>query len=86
MIKHINIFSFPGAIDEIVNQIKGGRFHLKSTEQKAAAVKKPREEPPALKEMLNILSTLRRRPKAHKEPKEAKDTTDKAKWHTAKKK
>lgn len=57
-----------GAIDEIVNQIKGGRFHLKSTEQKE---RKPREEPAALKELLNILGTLKRRPKSQQKEKEA---------------
>ncbi|XP_041985297.1 shootin-1-like [Aricia agestis] len=45
-------------IDAIVDQIKGGKFQLKSTDQ---VVKKPKEEPEAVKEMLQILGTLRKR-------------------------
>ncbi|XP_026471315.1 shootin-1-like [Ctenocephalides felis] len=48
-----------GIIDAIVDQIKGGRFRLKSTDvQNKSKTKK--EEPAAVKEMLNILGTLRR--------------------------
>ncbi|XP_034256392.1 shootin-1 [Thrips palmi] len=50
-----------GAIDNIINEIKGGRFTLKATEQN---LQKEKKEPPAVTEMLNILGTLRRRPKA----------------------
>ncbi|XP_044743420.1 shootin-1 [Chrysoperla carnea] len=52
----------PAAIDSVINQIKGGRFTLKQTEK--VEQKKPREEPAAVKEMLNVLGTLRRRQKA----------------------
>ncbi|XP_075986837.1 uncharacterized protein LOC142983715 [Anticarsia gemmatalis] len=51
-----------GAIDAIVDQIKGGKFHLKSTEQKFTDKKtKTDEQPEAVKEMLAILGTLRKR-------------------------
>ncbi|CAB3232549.1 unnamed protein product [Arctia plantaginis] len=52
-----------GAIDAIVDQIKGGKFHLKSTEQKFTdkKTKKQDEQPEAVKEMLAILGTLRKR-------------------------
>lgn len=50
-----------GAIDNIINEIKGKRFTLKATEQN---LQKQKKEPPAVTEMLNILGTLRRRPKA----------------------
>lgn len=46
----------------MINQIKGGRFTLKQTEK--VEQKKPREEPAAVKEMLNVLGTLRRRQKS----------------------
>lgn len=59
-------FYITGAIDEIINQIKGGRFQLKSTEQKPLE-KKPKDEPVALRELRNILGTLKRRPKSSKE-------------------
>lgn len=48
------------AIDDLVNQIKGGKFSLKSTNKDN---KKEREEPEAVSEMLKILGTLRRCPK-----------------------
>ncbi|XP_069699421.1 shootin-1-like [Periplaneta americana] len=48
-----------GAIDDIINQIKGGKFTLKATEKQKEEKK---EEPPAaMQEMLNILGTLKRR-------------------------
>lgn len=50
-----------GAIDEIVNQIKGGKFQLKSTDQNFMERRPPKEEPEAVKEMLTILGTLRKR-------------------------
>ncbi|CAG9134803.1 unnamed protein product [Plutella xylostella] len=50
-----------GAIDAIVDQIKGGKFHLKSTDQNFLD-RRPREQPPeAVSEMLAILGTLRKR-------------------------
>ncbi|XP_048486533.1 shootin-1 isoform X1 [Plutella xylostella] len=50
-----------GAIDAIVDQIKGGKFHLKSTDQNFLE-RRPREQPPeAVSEMLAILGTLRKR-------------------------
>ncbi|XP_075221950.1 shootin-1-like isoform X2 [Lycorma delicatula] len=53
----------PGAaIDDIINQIKGGRFTLKATE-KQMKVAKTEEMPPAVQEMMTVLGTLRRRPK-----------------------
>ncbi|XP_038219723.1 shootin-1 [Zerene cesonia] len=49
-----------GAIDAIVDQIKGGKFHLKSTDR--TVEKKPADhQPEAVKEMLQILGTLRKR-------------------------
>ncbi|KAL0861170.1 hypothetical protein ABMA27_009653 [Loxostege sticticalis] len=49
-----------GAIDAIVDQIKGGKFQLKSREQNPEP--KPKDEQPgAVKEMLAILGTLRKR-------------------------
>lgn len=48
------------AIDDLVNQIKGGKFTLKSINKEN---KKEREEPEAVSEMLKILGTLRRCPK-----------------------
>lgn len=50
-----------GAIDEIIKQIKGGRFSLKATD-KETPVKK-QEAPPVVNEMMNVLGTLRRNPK-----------------------
>lgn len=50
-----------GAIDAIVDQIKGGKFHLKSTDQKFTEKKAKEEQPEAVKEMLAILGTLRKR-------------------------
>lgn len=50
-----------GAIDDIISQIKGGKFTLKATEKQKEEKK---EEPPAaVQEMLNILGTLKRRGK-----------------------
>jgi len=53
--------ALPGAaIDDIVNQIKGGKFTLKATEKR----RQKKEEPPAaVQEMLTILGTLKRRPR-----------------------
>ncbi|XP_049880636.1 shootin-1 [Pectinophora gossypiella] len=50
-----------GAIDAIVDQIKGGKFHLKSTDQNFLEKKPKEEQPEAVKEMLAILGTLRKR-------------------------
>ncbi|XP_026810994.1 shootin-1 isoform X2 [Rhopalosiphum maidis] len=50
-----------GAIDAIINQIKGGRFSLKATD-KETPVKK-QEPQPVVNEMMNVLGTLRRNPK-----------------------
>ncbi|PZC78227.1 hypothetical protein B5X24_HaOG202478 [Helicoverpa armigera] len=50
-----------GAIDAIVDQIKGGKFQLKSTEHKVSEKKVQEEQPEAVKEMLAILGTLRKR-------------------------
>lgn len=61
-----------GAIDNIINQIKGGRFTLKATEQNLQKEKKE-EPPPAVTEMLNILGTLRRRPRASAKPTEVSE-------------
>ncbi|KAF7987284.1 hypothetical protein HCN44_003046 [Aphidius gifuensis] len=53
------------AIDDIINQIKGGRFTLKQTDkQRDDEQRKKRESqttPPAVSEMLSILGTMRRR-------------------------
>ncbi|XP_011165562.1 shootin-1 [Solenopsis invicta] len=55
------------AIDDIINQIKGGRFTLKQTDKQREEERKRRQEaenkPPAVSEMLNILGTMRRRAK-----------------------
>lgn len=60
--KHADQNGGGGAIDAIVDQIKGGKFHLKSTEQKFTDKKtKQDEQPEAVKEMLAILGTLRKR-------------------------
>ncbi|KAJ2941634.1 hypothetical protein O0L34_g14690 [Tuta absoluta] len=50
-----------GAIDAIVDQIKGGKFQLKSTDQNFMEKKPKEEQPEAVKEMLAILGTLRKR-------------------------
>lgn len=50
-----------GAIDAIVNQIKGGKFQLKSTSENFLEKKQKEEQPEAVKEMLTILGTLRKR-------------------------
>lgn len=50
-----------GAIDAIVDQIKGGKFHLKSTSENFLEKKPKDEQPEAVKEMLTILGTLRKR-------------------------
>ncbi|XP_026316631.1 actin cytoskeleton-regulatory complex protein PAN1-like isoform X2 [Hyposmocoma kahamanoa] len=50
-----------GAIDAIVDQIKGGKFQLKSREQNFLERKPKEEQPEAVKEMLTILGTLRKR-------------------------
>ncbi|RLU17611.1 hypothetical protein DMN91_009847 [Ooceraea biroi] len=55
------------AIDDIINQIKGGRFTLKQTDKQREEARRRRQEaesaPPAVSEMLNILGTMRRRAK-----------------------
>ncbi|XP_012229435.2 shootin-1 [Linepithema humile] len=55
------------AIDDIINQIKGGRFTLKQTDKQREEERKRRQEAesasPAVSEMLNILGTMRRRAK-----------------------
>ncbi|KOC68277.1 Shootin-1 [Habropoda laboriosa] len=59
------------AIDDIINQIKGGRFTLKQTDKQREEERKRRQEaesaPPAVSEMLNILGTMRRRAKPVKQ-------------------
>ncbi|CAH2985102.1 unnamed protein product [Chilo suppressalis] len=50
-----------GAIDAIVDQIKGGKFHLKSTDQNFMERRPKDDQPEAVKEMLAILGTLRKR-------------------------
>ncbi|PSN47488.1 hypothetical protein C0J52_13566 [Blattella germanica] len=58
-----------GAIDDIISQIKGGKFTLKATEK---LKEEKKEEPPAaVQEMLNILGTLKRR---------RKNPTQESKW------
>lgn len=54
-----------GAIDDIINEIKGGKFTLKATEKQQM---KKEEQPPAVQEMLNIIGTLKRRPHRSKIP------------------
>ncbi|XP_078048861.1 uncharacterized protein LOC144476128 isoform X2 [Augochlora pura] len=60
------------AIDDIINQIKGGRFTLKQTDKQREEQRRRRQEaenaPPAVSEMLNILGTMRRRAKPVKQP------------------
>ncbi|XP_015597235.1 shootin-1 [Cephus cinctus] len=55
------------AIDDIINQIKGGRFTLKQTDKQREEERKRKQEaesaPPAVSEMLSILGTMRRRAK-----------------------
>lgn len=54
------------AIDDIINQIKGGRFTLKHTDKQKEEERKRRQAEntsPAVSEMLNILGTMRRRAK-----------------------
>ncbi|XP_050531957.1 shootin-1-like [Daktulosphaira vitifoliae] len=51
-----------GAIDAIINQIKGGRFTLKATDKEIKPQVK-KQEPPVVNEMMNVLGTLRRHPK-----------------------
>ncbi|XP_014203365.1 shootin-1 isoform X2 [Copidosoma floridanum] len=55
------------AIDDIINQIKGGRFTLKHTDKQKDEERRRKQEeeskPPAVSEMLNILGTMRRRAK-----------------------
>jgi chromosome segregation ATPase len=48
------------AIDDIVNQIKRGKFTLRATEKQR---QKKEETPEAVQEMLTILGTLKRRPR-----------------------
>ncbi|KAG8222982.1 hypothetical protein J437_LFUL002705, partial [Ladona fulva] len=52
-------------LDDIINQIKGGRFTLRNTEKRQlkyiGKVEDPDDKPPAVKEMLGILGTLRRK-------------------------
>ncbi|XP_076245229.1 uncharacterized protein LOC143185838 isoform X2 [Calliopsis andreniformis] len=50
-------------IDDIINQIKGGRFTLKQTDREEERRRRQEAEsaPPAVSEMLNILGTMRRR-------------------------
>ncbi|KAK7794159.1 hypothetical protein R5R35_005365 [Gryllus longicercus] len=50
-----------GAIDDIINQIKGGRFTLRTPEKQQS--RKEEETPAAVQEMLNVLGTLKRRQK-----------------------
>ncbi|CAK9800000.1 hypothetical protein ANTPLA_LOCUS2189 [Anthophora plagiata] len=65
------------AIDDIINQIKGGRFTLKQTDKQREEERKRRQEaesaPPAVSEMLNILGTMRRRAKPIKQPLQSTD-------------
>ncbi|KAL6427409.1 hypothetical protein ACFW04_008740 [Cataglyphis niger] len=54
------------AIDDIINEIKGGRFTLKHTDKQREEERKRRQAEntsPAVSEMLNILGTMRRRAK-----------------------
>lgn len=54
--------ALPGAaIDDIINQIKGGKFTLRATEKQR---QKKEEKPAAVQEMLTILGTLKRRPRS----------------------
>ncbi|XP_015121166.1 shootin-1 [Diachasma alloeum] len=55
------------AIDDIINQIKGGKFTLKQTDKQRDEERRRKREmesaPAAVSEMLNILGTMRRRAK-----------------------
>lgn len=55
------------AIDDVISQIKGGRFTLKQTDKQREEERRRRQEaetaPPAVSEMLTILGTMRRRAK-----------------------
>uniref|UniRef100_A0A8D8PWY4 Shootin-1 n=1 Tax=Cacopsylla melanoneura TaxID=428564 RepID=A0A8D8PWY4_9HEMI len=51
-----------GAIDDLINQLKEGKFTLKATEKKAQQ-KKEEESPAVVQEMMNVLGTLKKRPK-----------------------
>ncbi|XP_076230534.1 uncharacterized protein LOC116433168 [Nomia melanderi] len=65
------------AIDDIINQIKGGRFTLKQTDKQREEQRRRRQEaesaPPAVSEMLNILGTMRRRAKPVKQSLQSTD-------------
>lgn len=50
-----------GVNDDIINQIKGGKFTLRKAKNESS--KKERETPKAVSELLNILGSLRRAPK-----------------------
>lgn len=67
------------AIDDIINQIKGGRFTLKQTDKQREEERKRRQEaesaPPAVSEMLNILGTMRRRAKPTRQTSKITDTS-----------
>ncbi|XP_060822026.1 shootin-1 [Bombus pascuorum] len=67
------------AIDDIINQIKGGRFTLKQTDKQREEERKRRQEaesaPPAVSEMLNILGTMRRRAKPIKQSLKSTDSS-----------
>ncbi|KAK2579279.1 hypothetical protein KPH14_008238 [Odynerus spinipes] len=67
------------AIDDIINQIKGGRFTLKQTDKQREEERRRRQEeesaPPAVSEMLNILGTMRRRAKPTRQFFKVSDTT-----------
>lgn len=66
-------------IDDIINQIKGGRFTLKQTDKQREEQRRRRQEaesaPPAVSEMLNILGTMRRRAKPAKQPFQTTDAS-----------
>lgn len=49
-----------GVNDDIINQIKGGKFTLRKAKNEG---KKERDTPKAVSELLNILGSLRRAPK-----------------------
>ncbi|XP_017881052.1 shootin-1 [Ceratina calcarata] len=58
------------AIDDVINQIKSGRFTLKQTDKQREERRRRQEAesaPPAVSEMLNILGTMRRRAKPIKQ-------------------
>ncbi|XP_012287816.1 shootin-1 isoform X2 [Orussus abietinus] len=65
------------AIDDIINQIKGGRFTLKQTDREEERRRKQEAEaaPPAVSEMLNILGTMRRRAKPIRQSFKLNDST-----------